>query len=342
MKKRILLLITSVIFTMFTIVSCASEATASDKKLDSQIDHYINSHPGLFNEMVIAAKKQNANTKPGQQAASHQSLSKEQVSFGKKVYSHLIAKPELLHKMFENYKAVKTGKVKITKEKVGTGVDKSIHDYLIANARPVLIGMSQAAEAKFAATKQKTLAKQFMAKIGSDNIAPAEGKANAKTTLVEYFDYQCSACKAEWPQLKTAIQKDKDLKVIFAEFPFFKGSEYAAKVSIAGYALDKNKFAKLHNGLMELNIPENALTPKDIMKVASKAGYQKSDLDNYINKNNKKINAELAQNRAWFDKLHFNGTPSIIIYNKENKKVVVIPGAPRYLQQTISQVSKVA
>ncbi len=341
MKKRILLLITSIIFTLL-VASCgakASGANVSSAKLGKSINNYIDNNPGLLNEMISSAKKQVKDEQSGKKNTAVKTISKNEAALDKKIYSYLISKPELLDKMFKQYKAIKTGKQKAPSKTVYTGIDKSIHNYLITNAKTVLTGMSQAVQAKFVATKQKTLAKQYLTEIKNDKTTPTEGNPKATTTLVEYFDYQCSACKAEWPQIKTAIQTNKDLKVVFAEFPFFKGSEYAAKVSIAGYALDHTKFVKLHSGLMGLKIDENQLTPKDVMQVANTAGYSKVEISNYIKNNAKEINAQIATNRKWFNELRFNGTPSIIIANSANNKILVIPGAPRYLQKAIAQVN---
>jgi protein-disulfide isomerase len=358
MKKRIILLITALSIA-FLAASCSNSNTKkqiSDKQLHTAINSYIDTHPGLLKEMVVAARKQVQNEKTGKK---NPVAKNDDPALDKRILAYLTSKPELFNKMIEQarqleiaakQKQASKGKVKAKANKkdskqqpqvAETKLSKYIHNYLVTQPRTVIESMVKAAQAKFM-TKQKGIARQALKAMVIDKSTPVEGNRKGDTTIIEYFDYQCSACKEEWPQLKAALKNNKDLKVIFAEYPFFPGSEYAAKVSIAGYALDQKKFVKLHSGLMEVTTAEGQLKPAKIMQIATAAGYTKAQLDKYMTQNASVIKAELAKNSSWFEKMKFQGTPAIIIASSTNKNIVIIPGAPRNLQSVIDSVKNKA
>ena len=44
---------------------------------------------------------------------------------------------------------------------------------------------------------------------------------NEKRTIVQFFDYNCPACKMQHQALNTLLAKDKDIRIIFREYPIF-------------------------------------------------------------------------------------------------------------------------
>ena len=79
------------------------------------------------------------------------------------------------------------------------------------------------------------------------------GPADAKVTVVEFFDYRCGFCKrsASWA---TGLPEkyDGDVRVIFKELPILSTeSEKAALAAIA--AGKQGKYIEMHMGLMELD-----------------------------------------------------------------------------------------
>lgn len=78
---------------------------------------------------------------------------------------------------------------------------------------------------------------------------PTLGAAHADVTVVEYFDYNCSFCKALGPAFHPFIEKDHAAAVLFKEWPIFGGvSVYAAQSALAANYQDK--YLKAHDALM--------------------------------------------------------------------------------------------
>ncbi len=97
------------------------------------------------------------------------------------------------------------------------------------------------------------------------------GPANAKVTIVEFFDYNCGFCKrsTEWVN-KTIAAHPNDVRVIFKELPILDGrtktSRNAAKAALASHK--QGKYLEMHTALMEAS----GLTPERIKEVAKEAG----------------------------------------------------------------------
>lgn len=62
---------------------------------------------------------------------------------------------------------------------------------------------------------------------------PSRGPANAPVTLVEFSDLQCPHCKAEEPTVDKLLEDDKDVRLVFQNFPLpmhdwaMKAAEYS-------------------------------------------------------------------------------------------------------------------
>ncbi len=97
------------------------------------------------------------------------------------------------------------------------------------------------------------------------------GPKNAKVTIVEFFDYNCSFCKQStaWVQ-DVMAQHPKDVRVIFKELPILERrtltSRNAAKAAMA--AQKQGKYMEMHLALME----GTALSEEFINAAAKKIG----------------------------------------------------------------------
>jgi protein-disulfide isomerase len=116
--------------------------------------------------------------------------------FGKRVHAYLVAHPETLRDMQEAYM-------------VKQDTERS------ARAKPVI--------------------KSHASQIFNDPRDPFVGPANAKVTVVQFFDYRCPHCKAEAaPGVAALIKKHPDVKFVFKEFPIFGPPSLAASRTALG------------------------------------------------------------------------------------------------------------
>lgn len=214
-----------------------------------------------------------------------------------------------------------------------------IHDYIVQNPQ-VLVEASQVLQAQ----QQKKMEASAMTGIAAnkaalfnDSQSPSVGSNSAPVTLVEFFDYQCGHCIEMAPIVEKLISTDKNLHVVFKEFPIFGGmSDYAAKVALAANMQPGNKYYAFHN----LLLGANGLTKEKIMALAQKAGLNmatlKTDMDSPA------ILAQLRSNYKTAQALKLMGTPAFVISNKAETKFAYIPGATSLadLQEKIASVQQ--
>jgi protein-disulfide isomerase len=90
----------------------------------------------------------------------------------------------------------------------------------------------------------------------NDHDSPVLGDPNGDVTIVEFFDYACSYCKAIEPRLQSALRSDPHVKLILKEFPILTPeSLIAARASLA--SRHQHKYREFHQALMGYRGPWN-------------------------------------------------------------------------------------
>jgi protein-disulfide isomerase len=88
----------------------------------------------------------------------------------------------------------------------------------------------------------------------NDHDSPVLGDPNGDVTIVEFFDYACSYCKAVQPRLEGALRADPHVKLILKEFPILTPeSLVAARASLASRR--QHKYREFHQALMAYRGP---------------------------------------------------------------------------------------
>jgi protein-disulfide isomerase len=143
-------------------------------------------------------------------------------------------------------------------------------------------------------------------------VAYVTGPANARNSVVEFYDYNCAHCRRTAATVRKFYEKHKnDTRFAFIEFPIFgENSIGAARTSVAAHA-QGDRFIAFHFALMsESTEIDNALLLKnaqasglDVAKLT--AGIQNPDNDKAL----------LAASRLARE-AKFQGTPVFIVNGK--------------------------
>lgn len=91
---------------------------------------------------------------------------------------------------------------------------------------------------------------------------PTAGAADAKVTLVYFFDANCPYCKAMDPALKPYKDPAGGVRIVYREIPILgPPSERAARYAAALWIMAPEKYAAFHEGLMKArgHIDESAV-----------------------------------------------------------------------------------
>ncbi len=136
------------------------------------------------------------------------------------------------------------------------------------------------------------------------------GDKNAKVTLIEFSDFQCSFCARHNPTLdKILSDYQGKVRLVFRHFPLTNIHPYAAKAAEASEcANDQGKFWEMHDKLFA---NQDKLTVADLKQYAKDLGLNQSKFDGCLDsgKYTDQINKQSAEAQA----AGITGTPGTFV-----------------------------
>jgi protein-disulfide isomerase len=188
---------------------------------------------------------------------------------------------------------------------------KALHAFLIAHPG-VLVEMTNELQSQQDAdddnARQAAVNKLGMKAFFDPRVAFITGPANAKTTIVEFFDYNCPYCRASIPVVKKFYETHKDVRFAFIEFPI-KGplSTVAARAAMAARK-QPDKYVAFHFALMS---QDGVVDESTVDAVARKAGLDlvrlKADMSA------PSVDLALAAAHTLAEAANIDGTPAFIV-----------------------------
>ncbi len=144
--------------------------------------------------------------------------------------------------------------------------------------------------------------------IASDD--PFKGPGSAKVTLVEFSDFQCPACGAAYPTLKTLSGEYSDrVKFVYRDFPLTQIHPYAQKAAeAANCALEQEKFWEYHDMLFE---NQESLQVAQLKQYAVSLGLDAEQFNSCLD--SAKYANEVASDQSDGIRFGVNGTPTFFI-----------------------------
>lgn len=224
-------------------------------------------------------------------------------------------------------------------------VQNVVHDYLIQNPDVVVQSLQawQQKQMSDTITKTQNSSVKLANEIFHQSNDPTAGNANAKVTVVEFFDYQCPHCVDMHPIFDDLVKKNSGVRVVFKEFPIRgPASDTAAKVALA--AQEQGKYLEFHNALMA-EAQKVPLTDDIIYAVAGQVGLNMKQLKDAVK--SKEIDQKIKANYQLAQQLQLMGTPAIFIANSNitpnspASAVIFVPGqvSAKQLNTEITKIS---
>ena len=193
-------------------------------------------------------------------------------------------------------------------------IENIVRDYLVKNPE-LLLDMQQALETK--QREEQRIANLEVIKSAKDDIFNASydgyvGNPDGKTTIVEFYDYNCGYCKRAQDDMLALTAADPDLRFVLKEFPILgPDSTRAHVVSMAFRSLMPGNFGDFHNQL--LGAPGRA-SEATAIKIAVSLGVDEAKLREEMK--NPAITAAFEQTYELANKLAITGTPSYVVGNE--------------------------
>lgn len=201
-------------------------------------------------------------------------------------------------------------------------------DYLIAHPE-ILVEVSQKLQAQQQEKQQQAMKAaviQHQAALLNDKGTPSYGPADAKVTVVEFFDYQCIYCARLAPELEKVIKANPGVRFVFKELPIF-GSRWPASMTAAktGLQVWKQKgadaYLHYHNAIYATGHNEGKLTDADISAAAKAVKFDAKAAPD--------VQGTLDGINTLAQQLGFSGTPALVVMPSSGASVdnvTVIPG----------------
>jgi protein-disulfide isomerase len=196
----------------------------------------------------------------------------------------------------------------------GTG-DQAIHTYLESHPE-MLVDMTNRLQAEQDAqddaTRQAAVNRLGLKAFFDPRLAFITGPKNAKTTVVEFFDYNCPYCRASLPAVRKFYATHKnDTRFAFIEFPI-KGpqSTMAARAAIAARN-QPDKYLAYYFALMnEQDVTDDAMIFADARKVGLNVAKLKADMQQ------PDVDMAIAAAHTLATAAKIDGTPAFIVNGK--------------------------
>ena len=141
----------------------------------------------------------------------------------------------------------------------------------------------------------------------SSPLTPYSGDAGSVVTLIEFYDYQCSPCKANYPELEQVRATEANVRFVYGQLPIYGShSIMAARAAIAAHR--QGLFDAYHAALMTAN---TRLDMNSIYATAADVGLDVERLR--ADMRDPQVLRYLEEIRLLAEALDVTGTPGFII-----------------------------
>lgn len=205
-------------------------------------------------------------------------------------------------------------------------VEKMMHDYILENPQLILESVSNFQKKSMEERRSGAMTKH-RDELQKDDGSPIAGNLNGDVTIIEFMDYNCHFCKDAFVTVDALIKADKNVRVVFKDYPILgPSSETAAKWALA--AQKQKKYYEFHKALMQNKQPiDDDLLAKIAQDVGLDVEEAKKDAASGA------VTMQIEKNRTLGGNIDVNGTPAFIIGDE------VISGAMKLdaMQKKVSE-----
>ena len=182
------------------------------------------------------------------------------------------------------------------------------------NNPEIIINAMQNYEQKMreqAAAEAQKMIEANLPALNNDANTPFIGAADAKTVLVEFFDFSCHYCHKVYPAVKKIAEANPDIKIVFKPLTFVAPiSQYAAKAALA--ANEQGTFFDAYKAIFEFEgRPDEAKVDELVASTGVDMEKLKADM------NSAKVNNALSSINDLAGKIQVNGVPALFLNGKQ-------------------------
>ncbi len=136
------------------------------------------------------------------------------------------------------------------------------------------------------------------------------GNPDGKHVIAEFFDYNCPVCHMQYNVFTDMLKEDKELKIIFHEFPIFgPESDENSKVGFGVNKFYPKKYFAFHQKMMSGR--GHDITPAKVDGYMKDLGFDVAKIRAYAKSD--EADQKLQQARELAQKLKLQGTPTLVV-----------------------------
>lgn len=189
------------------------------------------------------------------------------------------------------------------------GIEQIIENYLMSH--PDKLGQAldnmQDYYRSLSEKRQQEVLKENHSKLVNDARDMRIGSQNAKHVVVEFYDYNCSYCRKNYPEIQKLLDTRDDILFIFKELPILSETSIEAS-QLALTIKDPGQFRAYHAYLMQKS---GRLSSNDIVEAAQAAGVNVATA--IASSKGDNIKNHISDNNALASAIGVGGTPSFYI-----------------------------
>lgn len=227
-----------------------------------------------------------------------------------------------MHNVLRSLLAIAIGSTLAACGEGGTGeasteeiTHEQVRQYLLKHPELVLddpeignaIGRTRSQRERERAASLRRSVLEERADLLSSPLTPDSGDAGPTVTLIEFYDYQCAPCKANYPELEHVRATEANVRFVYAQLPIY-GSQsiMAARAAIAAHR--QGLFEAFHAALMTAS---TRLDMDSLYATAANVGIDVEKLQ--ADMRDPQVLAHLEEIRLLAESLGVTGTPAFII-----------------------------
>lgn len=191
-------------------------------------------------------------------------------------------------------------------------LDGLIRQYLLDHPEVIVDALEgmQRKEMEETAAKASKVVSENKATVYEDALSPTVGSPKAPVTIVEFSDYNCSACKFMFNAIERVIKEQKgQVRLLVKEFPIFGAQSHElAGIAIAANILDPENYFVFHSALMK---EPGRLDATKVDNALMAAGYDPQSVR--VRAKEEDVMKAIERNLSLGEKLGVRGTPTLIV-----------------------------
>lgn len=190
-------------------------------------------------------------------------------------------------------------------------IESTVRAYLLENPEVIIEAMQvlEQRQQEQAQNADVQMIAANQAALFEDGFSHVSGNPNGDITIVEFLDYRCPYCKRAHESVKALLEADKNVRVVFKEFPILgPESTFASRAAMAAQKQGGALYSAFSDAMME---HKGDLGESVVFDIAAGSGVDiaklKADMEDPAIAENIRKTYALARS------LNISGTPGFVI-----------------------------